>query len=102
VKSARQPVAAAAEGGDHEHSRFRDPVGDGRHLRRHRSIHRRLLALGFIGALLGMFIARGLSLPEPLPISVGETSFPIVWSIVGCGLFVAVLSLLTRRRVYYD
>jgi uncharacterized membrane protein YeaQ/YmgE (transglycosylase-associated protein family) len=60
------------------------------------------IALGFIGALLGMFIARGLSLPEPLPISVGETSFPIVWSIVGCGLFVAVLSLLTRRRVYYD
>jgi uncharacterized membrane protein YeaQ/YmgE (transglycosylase-associated protein family) len=60
------------------------------------------IALGFIGALLGMFIARGLNLPEPLPISVGETSFPIVWSIVGCALFVAVLSLITRRRINYD
>jgi uncharacterized membrane protein YeaQ/YmgE (transglycosylase-associated protein family) len=57
------------------------------------------IALGFIGALLGMWIARALSLPEVFSINIGgEASFPIVWSIVGAALFVAVLGLLGRGR----
>ena len=57
------------------------------------------IALGFIGALLGVFLARNLNLPEPLPINFGgEMTFPVVWSIIGAALFVAVISLLTRRR----
>ena len=56
------------------------------------------IALGFIGALLGMWLARQLGLPELLPIQIGTTSFPVVWSIVGSALFVAIISLLTRRR----
>jgi len=56
------------------------------------------IALGFIGALLGMWLARQLGLPELLPVQIGSTSFPVVWSIVGSALFVAVISLLTRRR----
>jgi uncharacterized membrane protein YeaQ/YmgE (transglycosylase-associated protein family) len=56
------------------------------------------IALGFIGALLGFWMARGLNLPEPLAINVGgEATFPVVWSIIGTALFVAVISLLTRR-----
>ena len=56
------------------------------------------IALGFIGALLGVWLARSLGLPEPLPVVVGGKSFPVVWSIIGSALFVAVISLITRRR----
>ncbi len=57
------------------------------------------IALGFIGAVLGMWLARELGLPELFAVRIGDTTFPIVWSIIGSALFVAVLSLLTRR--YY-
>ncbi|HEX8128060.1 MAG TPA: GlsB/YeaQ/YmgE family stress response membrane protein [Pyrinomonadaceae bacterium] len=56
------------------------------------------IALGFIGALLGMWLARQLGLPELLMVPVGGKSFPVVWSIIGSALFVAVISLLTRGR----
>jgi uncharacterized membrane protein YeaQ/YmgE (transglycosylase-associated protein family) len=62
------------------------------------------IALGFIGALLGMGIARALSLPELFSLQVGDQPFPIIWSIIGSALFVAVLSLFTRpfyRRDLY-
>lgn len=57
------------------------------------------IALGFIGALLGTWIAGKLHLPELLTIPVGEWKFPIVWSIIGAALFVAVINLISRRRV---
>jgi uncharacterized membrane protein YeaQ/YmgE (transglycosylase-associated protein family) len=56
------------------------------------------IALGFIGALLGMWLARQLGLPELFTIQIGATNFPIVWSIIGSAIFVAIISLLTRRR----
>ena len=56
------------------------------------------IALGFVGALLGMWLARMMGLPELFPVRIGTTSFPIIWSIIGSALFVAVVSLLTRRR----
>jgi uncharacterized membrane protein YeaQ/YmgE (transglycosylase-associated protein family) len=55
------------------------------------------IALGFIGALLGTWLARSLGLPELLPVRIGATNFPIIWSIIGSALFVAVLALLSRR-----
>lgn len=54
--------------------------------------------VGFIGAFLGMWLARQFGLPEPLPISVEGETFPIFWSIVGSALFAAVLGLISRRR----
>ena len=57
------------------------------------------IALGFVGALLGMWIARQMGLPELFPVRIGGTNFPIVWSIIGSALFVAVLALITRSRV---
>jgi uncharacterized membrane protein YeaQ/YmgE (transglycosylase-associated protein family) len=56
------------------------------------------IALGFIGAFIGMFIARKLGLPELFVLKIGTTSFPVIWSIIGAALFVAVIGLLTRRR----
>lgn len=56
------------------------------------------IALGFIGALLGSWLATKLGLPEILPVRIGGIGFPIVWSIVGSALFVAVISLVSRRR----
>ena len=58
------------------------------------------IALGFIGALLGMWLARWLHLPEVFSVPVGRERFPVVWSIVGSALFVGVLSYLTRPRGY--
>jgi uncharacterized membrane protein YeaQ/YmgE (transglycosylase-associated protein family) len=56
------------------------------------------IAIGFIGALLGMWLAGRLGLPEIFPVHIGTTSFPVIWSIIGSALFVAIISLLTRRR----
>ncbi len=56
------------------------------------------IALGFIGAILGMWLARQLGLPELLMLRIGGRSFPVVWSIIGSALFVAVISLITRGR----
>lgn len=56
------------------------------------------IALGFIGALLGSWIAGQLKLPELLVIPVGGTQFPVVWSIIGAALFVALIGLISRRR----
>jgi uncharacterized membrane protein YeaQ/YmgE (transglycosylase-associated protein family) len=60
------------------------------------------IALGFVGALLGMWIARALRLPEVFAWRVGNEAFPVFWSIVGSALVVSVLSWTTRRRGYYD
>jgi uncharacterized membrane protein YeaQ/YmgE (transglycosylase-associated protein family) len=57
------------------------------------------IALGFIGALLGRWLAGVLGLPELLAIPVGRMSFPIIWSIIGAALFVALINLISRRRV---
>jgi len=57
------------------------------------------IALGFIGALIGVWIARKLGLPELFVIDIGASRFPIIWSIIGSALFVAVISLITRNRL---
>jgi uncharacterized membrane protein YeaQ/YmgE (transglycosylase-associated protein family) len=56
------------------------------------------MALGFIGALLGTWVARQFRLPELLALDVAGHRFPIVWSIVGAALLVAILHLFTRPR----
>jgi uncharacterized membrane protein YeaQ/YmgE (transglycosylase-associated protein family) len=55
------------------------------------------IALGFIGALIGMWIAGALGLPEVFSVDLAGHSFPIIWSIIGSALFVAVIGLFTRR-----
>ena len=56
------------------------------------------IVVGFIGAFLGLWLARLLGLPEPFPITVQGETFPLIWSIIGSALFCAALGLLSRRR----
>ena len=56
------------------------------------------IALGFIGALIGSWAVKQFRLPEIYVLRIGDTSFPIVWAIIGAAVFVALLGLLTRRR----
>jgi uncharacterized membrane protein YeaQ/YmgE (transglycosylase-associated protein family) len=56
------------------------------------------IVLGFIGALLGSWLATKLHLPEPFMVQLGGHDFPVIWSIIGAALFSAILSLVTRRR----
>ena len=56
------------------------------------------IVLGFIGALLGPWVAGQLNLSEPFLLHVGGQSFPIIWSIVGAALFVALLHVVSGRR----
>ncbi len=56
------------------------------------------IALGFIGALLGPWVAGQLHLSEPFMLHWSGQSFPIIWSIVGAALVVALLHLVSGRR----
>jgi uncharacterized membrane protein YeaQ/YmgE (transglycosylase-associated protein family) len=62
--------------------------------------HRGLLtsiALGFVGAVIGSWMAGKLGVRELLALQVGAWSFPVVWSIIGAALFVAALHLIRPR-----
>ena len=55
------------------------------------------VVLGFIGAFLGLWVARELGLPRVFSFQVGGVTFPVVWSVVGSALFVAILGLFRGR-----
>lgn len=57
------------------------------------------IALGFIGALLGSWLAGALHLPEIFALSVSGMRFPVIWSIIGAALFIALINLISRRRL---
>jgi uncharacterized membrane protein YeaQ/YmgE (transglycosylase-associated protein family) len=56
------------------------------------------IVVGFIGALLGPWLAHQLHLAEPLIIRVDGHPFGILWSIIGAALFVALIHLVSGRR----
>ena len=53
------------------------------------------IAVGFIGALLGTVMARALHLPELLLVTIDRRPFPILWSIIGAAVFVALVHLIS-------
>lgn len=56
------------------------------------------IGVGFIGALLGAWLGRQLGAGDLFVLEVGGTSFPVVWSIIGATVFVAIISLISRGR----
>jgi uncharacterized membrane protein YeaQ/YmgE (transglycosylase-associated protein family) len=55
------------------------------------------IAVGFVGALLGTFIANLARLPELLVVTIDRHPFPILWSIIGAAFFVALIHLVSGR-----
>lgn len=56
------------------------------------------IAVGFIGAILGSYLAELLGLPILLTFKVGGTNFPVIWAIIGAVVFSLPLSLLFGGR----
>lgn len=56
------------------------------------------IVVGFIGAYIGTILAREFNFPDLLSFDVGGVNFPIIWSIIGAALFVAVLSLFAPKN----
>lgn len=52
------------------------------------------LGIGFIGALIGLWLARALGLPDLFSFSVGGTTFPIVYAMLGGFLLLLILRML--------
>lgn len=56
------------------------------------------ITLGFVGAVMGNWLARVLDLPyDVVNVEIGGRQFPIVWSILGATLLVAATNLALYR-----
>jgi uncharacterized membrane protein YeaQ/YmgE (transglycosylase-associated protein family) len=58
--------------------------------------------LGFVGAFVGTWIARQAHLPQVFVVAIGGHPFPIVWSIVGGIVLVAIAHVLMRPGGYVN
>jgi uncharacterized membrane protein YeaQ/YmgE (transglycosylase-associated protein family) len=58
------------------------------------------VAIGFLGALLGTWLARQLNLPSVFAVQVAGYTIEILWSILGAIVLLLILSLFRRRRYY--
>ncbi len=54
------------------------------------------IIVGFIGALIGRWMAAELELPILFSVSIGGKNFPIIWAIIGSTIFSVVIGLLKR------
>ena len=56
------------------------------------------IVVGFIGALLGKWLSGHFGLPELFMVQVGGQPFPVLWSIIGSILFVALVGIITPKQ----
>jgi len=60
------------------------------------------IVIGFVGAFAGSMIQKWTHLPKFITVSVGGTSFPIIWAIIGSAVCVLILRLVLGRRATAD
>ncbi len=56
------------------------------------------IVVGFIGAMIGMWLAGQFGLPDFFVVNVGGRPFPVIWSIIGSAILALGLGIITRRR----
>ncbi|HLG32185.1 MAG TPA: GlsB/YeaQ/YmgE family stress response membrane protein [Ignavibacteriaceae bacterium] len=56
------------------------------------------VAVGFIGALIGTWLARELNFPDIYSFEIRGITYPVVWSLIGAVLFTALLSLISPKK----
>lgn len=54
------------------------------------------IVIGWLGAFVGTYIARKVGMPELFVLRIGTGVVPIVWTIVGSFVLVAIVGLLRR------
>ncbi len=57
------------------------------------------IATGFIGALLGRWLEQQLDLEDPLVLTIRDTRMPLIFTIAGAALFVALINLISGRSI---
>ena len=57
------------------------------------------IIVGFIGALLGTWIAKKIGLPEVFVLNFGDVEFPVLWAIIGAVVFTGILSLINPKKL---
>lgn len=57
------------------------------------------VAIGFLGALIGTWLAGQLHLPSVLAVTIGGYTIEILWAILGAIVLLLIISLF--RRSYY-
>ncbi len=56
------------------------------------------IAIGLAGALLGHYLSKLAGLKDLIPLNIGGTEFPLVWSIIGSVAFVSVVAIFHGRK----
>jgi uncharacterized membrane protein YeaQ/YmgE (transglycosylase-associated protein family) len=56
------------------------------------------VAVGFVGALIGTWLARELDFPDIYSFEIRGITYPIVWSLIGAVLFTSLLSLISPKK----
>ncbi|MFI5186057.1 MAG: GlsB/YeaQ/YmgE family stress response membrane protein [Chitinophagales bacterium] len=54
------------------------------------------IVVGFIGAYIGLWIAREMGFPRLFEITVDHKPFPVLWAIIGSAIFTFIVALLRR------
>ena len=57
------------------------------------------IVVGFIGAYVGIWLARQLGLPEVFTVTIEGEPFPILWGIIGSAILSLILGMFTRRSL---
>jgi uncharacterized membrane protein YeaQ/YmgE (transglycosylase-associated protein family) len=59
------------------------------------------IVVGFIGALIGSWLASELGFAAILPVTVEGHTIPVIWAAIGSALFAVIIGLITRGRSKY-